>query len=342
MRRLTILAVAAFSLSNLLGCEDGPKQTYEPSPPSAADTFNDGCTGVDSTDPNKCPRVVDTPSKGTYDEPDGGFGNNAQEICTGPEKKDIWGKMIRLSVEPPRYAAGLDMAGDNTWKGLTIEQAEQGYVFSPELLDGVSLDNKQVGCNDQTQRCVRPGTATDTYEQIINPGDNWKLCQSDAGGYTFGQNSWGDGGEVDVSYYVGTRIITALSINPGYKGSMVTKSRDGEHTYIFPVTGAGSAQITKDGQPLALDWTNATDSASVIEEIYDSMIATYAPALPPENPGVSCATTGHCIIGNFGAPYYMFVPSIGFGFVVATIQAGPVVASSPFNFQIYKTKLLAF
>lgn len=100
---------AALALVFAVGCEDGPTQTFKPAPGGA--DWNDG-KGGGSTDP----------SKQGFGEDIGG--RNKMEICTAPQKKAAWAKAFVQPIIPPRRGGGIDMAGDDTWKGLTVEEAE--------------------------------------------------------------------------------------------------------------------------------------------------------------------------------------------------------------------------
>ncbi len=106
----------------LLACEDGPTQIYNPSPPGAGDHWNDGRT-PGSVDTAKQPFVTDV------------GGQNQMEICPGPQKAARWAQMVKEPILPPRQAAGIDLAGGDSWTGITIEQAEQINCQSTNLGD---------------------------------------------------------------------------------------------------------------------------------------------------------------------------------------------------------------
>ena len=112
MRRLTMAVGAAVSSLALMGCEDGPNQTYSPSPAGAGDLLNNGNTGP-SFDPVRADFDASYP------------GRSRQEICSAEEKQKIWAKMLNAPIEPPRRYGQLDMAGSDNWEGLTIESAEK-------------------------------------------------------------------------------------------------------------------------------------------------------------------------------------------------------------------------
>src|SRR4051812_43877755 len=111
MRR-SLIALSVISSLGLVACEDGPAQPYNPPPNGAGDKWNDG-QGKPSVDP----------ATQGFGQQSGG--TNAQEICTGAQKAATWAKMVASPILPPRKAAQIDMAGDDTWVGLTIEQAEK-------------------------------------------------------------------------------------------------------------------------------------------------------------------------------------------------------------------------
>ncbi len=106
-------AFAALSALSVLGCEDGPTQPYSAPPDGARNSWNNGNT----------PPVVDPAKQGFLTS--GSSGTNKQEICSGPDKAKRWAAMVQEPIKPPRGGGGIDLAGDNTWKGLTIEEAEQ-------------------------------------------------------------------------------------------------------------------------------------------------------------------------------------------------------------------------
>src|SRR4051794_8435504 len=109
MRSSLVLSFVA-SLA-LAGCEDGPNQVYQSAPPGAGNQWNNGNT-PGSTDNAEQPYVTNV------------GGNNAMEICTGPELAARWAVMVKEPIVPPRFGGGLDLAGGDSWAGITVEQAE--------------------------------------------------------------------------------------------------------------------------------------------------------------------------------------------------------------------------
>ena len=110
MRRSMVLLFAAASLA-FIGCDDGPNQTFSPAPDGAGQKWNDG----------KTPGGAD-PATGNF-QPTGG-GTNKQDICDAPTKKAAWAFAFNQPIIPPTTAGNINMAGGDSWAGITIEQAE--------------------------------------------------------------------------------------------------------------------------------------------------------------------------------------------------------------------------
>ncbi len=110
MRRSLFISLIASTA--MLGCEDGPNQTFSPAPAGAGDFLNNGKADA-SVDP------------GTQNFDASYPGRSLQEICSADEKRARWAKMVDEKIEPPRIYAGLDMAKSDLWEGLKVEDAEQ-------------------------------------------------------------------------------------------------------------------------------------------------------------------------------------------------------------------------
>src|ERR1700722_19808915 len=140
MRSVIPIFAVALSSAILGACEDGPNQTFTPAPAGAATTWNNGRT----------PPVIGNATQGFGSTNAGG--TNAVNICTGDQLQKRWSKMVREPVVPPQFGAGLDMAGGETWQGLTIDQAEKincqatavGDVFGDGNLDVAWGNNFEV------------------------------------------------------------------------------------------------------------------------------------------------------------------------------------------------------
>ena len=240
-------------LLGLTGCEDGPNQTYNPAPAGAGDLLNNGNTAG----------TVD-PTKAGYALPDASAGTNKQVLCDGPTTQKTWAAAFEKPILPPHSAGGIDIAGGDTWQGLTIEDAE---------------DPKKNG-----------------------------LCQSTNAGDIFGNgtlaNYWGDNAEIIANYRVSNHKIIGTLLRPGYLGTINLTSRDKKHLYTIPI----STQIQKDGAQFDLHWATNKNFLDEANELYDALIATFAPGFPPDN---DCQSSRRCIIGSFGDVAYFFVPALG-------------------------------
>jgi len=137
MRRLLIAPLTMLAAFVAAGCEDGPDQPYSPPPSNAADNWNN----------SKTPGHSD-PSKQGFDG-GGSTGTNKVELCSGPEKAKRWAEMVNIPIEPPRKGAGIDLAGDETWTGITIEKAEEINCQSDELGDWGSTPVNSWGDNGE-------------------------------------------------------------------------------------------------------------------------------------------------------------------------------------------------
>jgi hypothetical protein len=232
-------------------------------------------------------------------------GTNLQVICNAQKLQTTWAKMVQQPIVPPTKVADLDMAGlaadgvTETWNGITIEQAEQ------------------INC------------------QSTNIGDWFGDGNQD--------NYWGDGAEVVAQYLVSNHLIVEITLQLGYTGSMDFTSRDGMHKYSIPL----GTPITKDGNPYpTIDWYEqqyglgqSPTFKAQINELYDALIATFAPGLPQE---ADCQAAGTCVAGNFGQVAYIYISALGIGFEVASYSAGPPTTNTVVQYQIYGAKILPY
>ncbi len=289
MRR-SIFAVSLSLLSSFAiasatsGCEDGPNQTYTPAPPGAGSLLNNGDT----------PGNVD-PTKANFLEPEAGTGTNKQILCDGPTKQKTWAAAFKKPIVPPRGAGGLDLAGGESWQGLTIEEAE---------------DPKKGG-----------------------------LCQSENAGDIFGNGSlaniWGDNGEIYAVYRVANHKLLELLLLPGYLGTIDLTSRDGQHTYKIPL----GIQLQKDSANMELHWATDRNFLEEANELYDAMIATFAPGFPPDT---DCQASRRCIIGSFGDVAYFFVPALGSALWIPNRSAAQPAPSILYRIDASLAKTMSF
>ncbi len=282
--RKPLVALAVLSCFGLLACEDGPTQTFTP-------VSGNG----DSQDGN--PNAPGTPATTPGNFNTQGGGQNQMVICDAATEAKIWKSMVQAPMKPPRNIGLIDLAGGDTWQGLTIEAAEK------------------IQC------------------QSANEGDAF----GDGTQY----NQWGNNGELGCDYNVSNHKIYFCNAWPGYVGTMAFTSRDGAHKYTVPIQ---TATIQKDSKNFPLDWNlsgfnqNPKFDAE-LNELYDALIATYAPGLPSNS---NCQGTGSCIVGNFGDVAYMFFPALGVGWWIASLAAGQPTCSTINRVDEYLTKTLPY
>ena len=222
---------------------------------------------------------------------DGGYNSQSVlTICPPDLKRRRWAKMDTEPIIPPASFAGIDLRGGDTWPGLTIEQAEQAP--DPNTLEGGNCQGAAGGS----------GTCGE------NSND------------TCGNVAWGDNGEVNFSYDLGTHVIDQLDLSLGYLGTMTftgpTTSDPGcggALTYDPPMGHALSATphqysiqlgypMLKDGKTFQLRWiTNSPD----IDELYDAITRTFDASAGTTWPGCQpkgCTGGGTCLYeSNDGA-----------------------------------------
>ncbi len=239
MKRSLLVAVAAGTFA-ISGCEDGPNQTFNPSPSGAGDTWNNGNSNGNANSGSQ--NFTDNGSTGT----------NRNEICDVNKKHAVWAEMVKNPIHPPSVGGGLDIAGgpkgdgvpdpmsnlaNESWTGLTLDQAEKINCQSTFAYDEYG-----------------DGSVYDSY--------------------------WGDNGEVQVSYRVSNRQILNVILAQGYLGTLdVTSPPDmagKKHNYSVGV----GVPISLDKMPLALDWNDATGFNAKVNALYNAVTATYSPFQP--------------------------------------------------------------
>ena len=104
-------ALAALAAVAALGCEDGPTQTYSASPPDAGSIWNSGNVAPATTDAGQ--------------QFDAGYPVVSKTVlCDTDFKRQRWAWMLTQDISPPRKYAGIDLAKNDQWDGLTIGDAE--------------------------------------------------------------------------------------------------------------------------------------------------------------------------------------------------------------------------
>ena len=217
--------------------------------------------------------------------------------------------MVKEPVVPPRFAAGLDMAGGESWPGLTISEAEKVNCQSESLGDVFGQNGILSNAWGDDEQVV--------FTYYVSNDKAWMIYLWN--GYT---GAIGCNGE-----------------EPGDSPSgpcQPLKSRDGSHTYILPL----GSQIQRDNGPFEIAWLDPVAGPAALNELADALMATYAPQLPAEP---NCIGDGHCIMNiTEGDVPYFFVLPLGIAISPASKSASQPVPSIVTNFQLYVTKLLGF
>ncbi len=184
----------------------------------------------------------------------------------------------------PARAGNLDLAGPSG-TGLTIPEAEK------------------IDC-----ACVSMGTGGGSGAGTGGSGQT-------------GYCTFGGSGALGAMFSTSNEVISALNVWPGYLGTLSFKSRDGTHSYAFSVSGK---QVQKDGAPFTLDWNLAGFNQNPqfdqeVDELYDALIATFAPGFLPSQ---TCQQQNTCVVGSFGDAAYMEFPELGLTAWIASLSAG--------------------
>jgi hypothetical protein len=234
MRSLCVPLCLVAALAFVAGCEDGPDQPYSPAPANAASTW---------TNPE-----VDAAVANGNQEFDAGYPTVGKTtLCSTDFKRQRWAWMLTQPVSPPRFYAGIDMAGGNLWKGLTIEDAEQPP--SDPLADAGGL------CQSVPQGAE--GT-----------------CPSGIGACN--GNYWGNNQEVSFSWNVSTHLLDQMVLALGYTGPVKTITFPDHTGAMHAYSMAIGDVMRRDGQPFLLNWNSSGEVEVQITDFFNAMMATFA------------------------------------------------------------------
>jgi hypothetical protein len=267
MRRFT-LALAPLAAAMLIGCEDGPHQIYTPAPPGAGNNWNDG----------QSPPAVASGSEG--------FGSSfptqgRTTLCSADLRRERWGWMIQQPIRPPRFYGGIDMAKDDLWHGLTIEDAETAPMGDPTSW-------------------MAGATGTGGLCQSVSLGFAGG-CPSGIGSCNL--NYWGNNQEVVFFWNVASHLVDYMELNLGFLGTLDAKSPDGMHTYTLKIGDVPK----KDGQPFLIDWAGGNEDGA-LTELFMAAMNDYSTLAglpfdatqydPAGKTGATCGASGDCLEYN--------------------------------------------
>lgn len=247
----------------LTGCEDGPNQTYNPSPAGAAGSWN-------------YPDAAILAPQATQ-QFDAGYPTNSKtSLCSTDLKRQRWAWMLTQPLKPPRQYAGIDMAKSDLWEGLKIDEMEQPPAGDPGQPGG--------GLCNATPNGFEGG------------------CPSGFGGCNgsyFGNNaevfvSW------NVATHLIDQMQMNLGYTGRLVSNPYPDTHGKMHSYSI---GVGDVYREDSGNtPITIDWnsllTGGTDNAApVITSMFNAFMATYAaPAGVPFDTN-SCSKDSDCSAG---------------------------------------------
>jgi hypothetical protein len=169
--------------------------------------------------------------------------------CSPEQQFDRFTHMIEQPIVPPRMFGGLDLAGGDSWSGLTLDSAEQTLCGSNPIAE--------VG-EDKNPTLVMAGWGVAPSYQVV------------------------------VEYDKNTKKVDFFQLNSGYKGTLDFASRPtalgdpskpnpfGQHHYSIGV----DHPVLRDGQPWLFDWNVANGWDQQATEMFDALMFTFAPELP--------------------------------------------------------------
>jgi hypothetical protein len=247
--------------------------------------------------------------------PDAGGGDAAHDSSTGstdaggsdaaPDAADAGTTCATLlnaafgaAISPPNQYLGLNLAtgggsdGGVGSGGLTID--ESGLLacaasVEPTALDAGVLPNQ-------------PGFRLAAFNSPSDPGTN----------------------VAQIEFNVESRVIEQVLLSPGYTGQLQFHSRAGgaygTHQYVISIEGLGDAgtsgEVLRDGVSFAADWGYVTDAGAQqaspwANELYDGLMATFAPAVPAVADCLTSQFTGDILGIPETATDCLFIPNLG-------------------------------
>lgn len=131
---------------------------------------------------------------------------------------------------------------------------------------------------------------TDLWEGITIEDAEHINCQAtNLGGNGDGTatSCWGDNCEVVFTYDTTTHIVVQMEMRLGYNGTVSATSKDGKDKYEL-----GVGRISKNGTQFFINWKDDAQARKDITELYNAVIATYAPTVAQSD---DCTADANCL-----------------------------------------------
>ncbi len=263
------LGLRAFPLAILAAaCGGGSDNGAGPGP---GPTRDDGGGTVEAgpTD-NTPPDASDARDAGPGTQPDAGG-------CTAAETTARWAKAVAAPVAPPRGFGNIDLAGDDSWRGLTLEEANR--INCTAIADG-----------DGAAHWGPQGEIKVTYDTTTHLLTGAELHA----GYTgkiIAKGRQPASGQPCFNY-ADSQNVRADATCPNQKD-----------TYEIGV----ATLPLKNGAPYVLD-PQAADYDTRVTELSDAVLSTFA---PDQASAASCLASGACLElldDGTGVSYFGFRP----------------------------------
>ena len=339
MRRSVTTVVSLVAALASAACEDGPNQTFTPEPTTAGNVINGPGGGSIPADSGN----FVSPATQSFDASVGG--QNASQLCTAAQQKQVWTNNFNAPIIVPGLAGGLDIAG-----GAAGSNGVAGY--DPMCLSYGNCQGMPINPTYSPSTLPPPFWSNPSYDPSK---ESWTgmtieqaetlLCQPANATETFGGNypqiNWGEQGEFGVLYNTNSRLITAFLLLQGYAGVLQGTNTKTNTTYtvsmqnVFMTKQVGNGAATD----IVLNWTDGS-LPGVVNEMYEAFRQTFLPSFPPD---VDCLANGHCEIQNNGIDdgILVFNPLDLFIFVETTVGT-PAANSIPIIVNLNVLKLLPF
>jgi hypothetical protein len=223
-------------------------------------------------------------------------------VCSDDDRATAANRMINEPIKPPRMFAGIDLAGGDTWTGLTVEAS------TAVLCQATDVGKDDTGTTVEWGSAIgAEGAFMATYDNQTHMITSWQANQ----GYK---------GSIDFK----SRPGTAGKPNPF-----------GDHTYSIGV----GRMVLRDGEAWQLAWTGPEWDRQATE-MYDAMMYTFAPEMQGEQ--VSCIAAQTCLAKALATDGIFGVRPLGVYLHVADAHAKQPASSTTDYLYGFFVKLMPF